>query len=144
MQKKTGIQRKLLKKANESPSPHLIIALTPRKNRPLRILIHRIAIPLNRPGRQPTRMKDIKNRNSSNHHSPIKRNKIPLVSNQIPIPALRQLNRPINTPRINTEHAENHRREQRRNRPGDPPQQPIGQRPPHEVRRTYHKYSYRE
>lgn len=89
-------------------------------------------------------MENIKHGNSSNHHRAIQRNEIPLRGNQIPIPSLRQLNRPVNTPHIDTKHRENHRREQRHNRPLHLLQQPLGQRPPDKIRRAEHENRNRE
>lgn len=94
-------------------------------------------------------MKEIKHDNSSHHHRPIQRQKIPLSGNQIPVPALRKLNRPINTPHINTQDRETHRSKERHQSPsGQPPiqtiQKPLRERATHEIRRARHEDGYRE
>lgn len=89
-------------------------------------------------------MKDIKHHNSSNHHRPVKRNKVPLRGNQIPRPALRKLNSPINTPHINTQNRKDHRPKQRHDRPLHIPKQILAQRAPHKICRAQHENRDRE
>lgn len=95
-------------------------------------------------------MKEIKHDNSSHHHRAIQRQKIPLGGDQIPVPALRQLNRPINTPHIDTQDRETHRSKEHHQRaPGHAPiqtmiQKPLRERAAHEIRRARHEDGYRE
>ena len=63
-------------------------------------------------GQHPSRMQDIEHSYRNNHHSPIKPNKVRLMSNEITIPSLRQLDRTIDTPNIDTDDGEYHRAEQ--------------------------------
>lgn len=85
-------------------------------------------------GHQPAGMKDIKDHNSSNHHRPVKGNKIPLRGNQIPTPALRQLDGPVDAPHIDTHDGEDHRAEQRHNRPSHGLQETAAETAPDKVR----------
>ena len=124
---------------NNKRLPHLN-SLTPilRTHLPLRIT------PIYSLGQQPPGMKNIKYRNRSNHHRPIKRYKVPLIRNQIPTPPLRQLNRAIDAPRVDTQHGEDHCREQRHQTPRHGAQQPVPQTPTDEVRRARDEDRYRE
>lgn len=121
-------------------SSHLKIPSLILRARLLLLLTHRP----NTPGQQPPRVKDVEHRNSSNHHRPIKRNKVPLRGNQIPRPALRELNRPINTPHINTQNREDHRPKQQHDRPLHIPQQFLAQRASYKIRRADHEHRDRE
>lgn len=53
-------------------------------------------------------MQHIKHSYRNNHHSPIKRNEVRLVSNEITIPSLHQLDRTIDTPNIDTDDGKYH------------------------------------
>lgn len=62
-------------------------------------------------------MDNIKNNNSSDHHSSIKSNKVLLMSDQEPVPPLQKLNSTVNASHINAQHGENHCAQQGHNRP---------------------------
>lgn len=53
-------------------------------------------------------MDEIKDRNRHNHHRPIQRNKVPLRRNQVPVPALHELDRPVYASCIDAEDGEDH------------------------------------
>ena len=95
-------------------------------------------------GHHPSRMTEVKHDHGSNHHRPIQGNKVPLRGNQISVPALHELNRPIDTAGIDTQHGEDHSDEQHDQRARRPSQLSLSQRPTHEIRRTRHEDRNRE
>lgn len=64
----------------------------------------------------PAWMKQIEDRHRDDHHSSIQRNKVRLMGNEVPRPALRQLDSPVNRSNIDTDDGEDHGSEERDNR----------------------------
>lgn len=92
----------------------------------------------------PSRMQHIKHSHRNNHHSPIEPNKVRLVRNEITIPSLRQLDRTIDTPNIDTDDGKYHRPEQGKDRAGPRLQQILAHNAADEVDRANDEYGYRE
>lgn len=89
-------------------------------------------------------MHHIKHNHRNNHHSPIKRNEVRLVSNEITIPSLHQLDRTIDTPNIDTDDGKYHGGKQGDDRAVHGLQQTIAHSAADEVDRADDKDGNRE
>lgn len=81
-------------------------------------------------------MQHIEYTHRNNHHSPIKRNKVRFVSNEITIPSLHQLDCTIDTPNIDTDDGKYHRSEQGHDRAVHRLQQTVAHSAADKVNRT--------